>query len=78
MPMVMNAHTIAAKTEAIWLREERVILYSFQVGLNLAISFAGSSRLCQSYSRERASFNKYNKINMMMYFCQYGRHYKTI
>jgi hypothetical protein len=34
MPMVINAHTIAAKTEAIWVREERVILYSFQVGLN--------------------------------------------
>jgi hypothetical protein len=25
MPMVMNAQTKAAKTEAIWLREERVI-----------------------------------------------------
>mgnify|MGYP001567985640 FL=1 len=32
MPMVMNAHTTAAKTEAIWVREERVMLYSFQVG----------------------------------------------
>lgn len=29
MPMVMNAHIIAAKTEAIWLREERVISFSF-------------------------------------------------
>jgi hypothetical protein len=29
MPTVMNAHTIAAKTDAIWLREVRVILISF-------------------------------------------------
>ncbi len=29
MPTVMNAHTTAAKTDAIWLREERVILISF-------------------------------------------------
>jgi hypothetical protein len=29
MPTVMNAHTTAAKTEAIWLREERVIFHSF-------------------------------------------------
>lgn len=30
IPTVTNAHTIAAKTEAIWLREERVIFHSFQ------------------------------------------------
>jgi len=30
MPTVMNAHTIAAKTDAIWLREERVIFIPFQ------------------------------------------------
>jgi hypothetical protein len=29
MPTVMKAHTIAAKTDAIWLREERVISISF-------------------------------------------------
>ena len=29
MPTVMNAHTIAAKTDAIWLREESVISISF-------------------------------------------------
>lgn len=29
MPMVMNAHITAAKTAAIWLREERVIFISF-------------------------------------------------
>jgi hypothetical protein len=31
MPTVMNAHTTAAKTDAIWLREERVILISFLI-----------------------------------------------
>lgn len=30
MPTVTNAHTTAAKTEAIWLREERVIFHSFK------------------------------------------------
>lgn len=29
MPTVMNAQTTAAKTDAIWLREERVIFHSF-------------------------------------------------
>lgn len=29
MPTVMKAHTTAAKTDAIWLREERVIFSSF-------------------------------------------------
>ncbi len=29
MPTVMKAHTTAAKTDAIWLREERVIFRSF-------------------------------------------------
>jgi hypothetical protein len=31
MPTVMNAHIIAAKTDAIWLREERVIFSSFVI-----------------------------------------------
>jgi len=31
MPTVMKAQTTAAKTEAIWLREERVILISFVI-----------------------------------------------
>lgn len=31
MPMVINAQITAAKTEAIWLREERVILISFDI-----------------------------------------------
>ncbi len=31
MPTVMKAQTTAAKTDAIWLREERVILISFVI-----------------------------------------------
>lgn len=31
MPMVIKAQTTAAKTDAIWLREERVISISFVV-----------------------------------------------
>ena len=31
MPMVMNAQTTAAKTEATWVREVRVILNSFVI-----------------------------------------------
>lgn len=72
MPMVINAHITAAKTEAIWVREERVMLYSFQVGRIGAVSFAGPFRPCMSISTERASFNKYNKNNKMIKFCQYA------
>jgi hypothetical protein len=32
MPMVMNAQKIAANTEAIWVREESVIVSSFRCG----------------------------------------------
>jgi hypothetical protein len=70
MPMVINAHITAAKTEAIWVREERVMLYSFQVGRIGAVSFAGPFRPCMSISTERASFNKYNKNSMMMEISQ--------
>ena len=59
MPMVTNAQNTAATTEAIWVRDEMLILIFLLFGHWLAVMFAGPFRLCKGYCRERASFNKY-------------------
>jgi hypothetical protein len=47
MPTVMNAHTIAAKTDAIWLREVRVILISFVMRRTIPAMSELLHELCQ-------------------------------
>jgi hypothetical protein len=49
MPMVMKAQTTAAKTDAIWLFEERVISISFVIRRTIPAMQELLHRVCQFY-----------------------------